>query len=90
MGKSVKEGVMPKEIIYGRYHGTDEDPEPEVRLGWSKEAGHVELATINVDGQVLHPTPEGNGWFVALDRYGINRLIKCLRQARDDAFGRDE
>lgn len=30
------------------------------------------------------------GMFVSLDRYGINKLIRHLRRARDQAFGRDE
>lgn len=29
------------------------------------------------------------GIFIDLDRPGINRLITCLRRARDSAFGRD-
>jgi hypothetical protein len=35
-------------------------------------------------------TVHKQGWYVQLDRLGINRLIRILRQARDDAFGRDE
>jgi len=31
-----------------------------------------------------------DGMFVDLDRRGINRLIRNLRRARDQAFGRDE
>lgn len=31
-----------------------------------------------------------NGWHVGLDRPGINRVIRTLRIARDQAFGRDE
>ncbi len=30
------------------------------------------------------------GQFTALDRVGINNLIRALREARDKAFGRDE
>lgn len=81
---------MPKEIIYSRYLGNDEAPEPWVKIGWSKEAEHVELATLNADDYPLEPFPEANGWFVQMDRPGINRLIKALRQARDDAYGKDE
>jgi hypothetical protein len=29
------------------------------------------------------------GWHVHLNRYGINRLIRILRRARDDAMGKD-
>lgn len=31
-----------------------------------------------------------DGWHVDLDRAGVNRLIRLLRQARDAAFGKDE
>jgi hypothetical protein len=31
-----------------------------------------------------------DGMYVTLDRSGINRLIRNLRRARDQAFGRDE
>lgn len=83
-----KEGVMPKEFI----QDCDEIDEIEpsgLRIGWSKEAGHVQVATLGPEGYVLEPTPEGNGWFVTLDRRGINRAIIALRQARDDAYGKD-
>lgn len=31
-----------------------------------------------------------NGWHVDLDRSQVNELIRVLRRARDQAFGRDE
>jgi hypothetical protein len=31
-----------------------------------------------------------SGWHVDLDRAGVNRLIRVLRTARDQAFGKDE
>lgn len=31
-----------------------------------------------------------NGQFLTLDRSGINRLIGALRDARDDAYGKDQ
>lgn len=34
--------------------------------------------------------PAQQGWYVGLDRRGINDLIRVLRRARDQAFGRDE
>lgn len=30
------------------------------------------------------------GWYVNLNRYQVNELIRILRRARDQAFGRDE
>ena len=34
--------------------------------------------------------PGGNGVWVTLDRRGCNDLIRFVRRARDQAFGRDE
>jgi hypothetical protein len=34
--------------------------------------------------------PDNIAAFIAFDRAGCNRLIRALRRARDDAFGRDE
>lgn len=34
---------MPKEVIYGRHHGTFDEPSPVAEIGWSREAAHVEL-----------------------------------------------
>lgn len=31
-----------------------------------------------------------SGWYIDLNRRGINELIRVLRRARDQAFGRDE
>jgi hypothetical protein len=31
-----------------------------------------------------------DGWYIDLDRNAINKLIRDLRRARDQAFGRDE
>lgn len=86
---------MPKEYVNDLYYGVDDDgvatgSDSRVRVSWSKESGDVQIATTAPDGWVLQPTPEGNGWFVNLDRSGINRLIRFLRKARDDAYGRDQ
>lgn len=80
---------MPKEYVNDAHQGSDQWPAPRVRLGWSKDAQHVQLATIAEDWQELEPTPEGNGWFVSLNRHGINQLIRMLRRARDQAYGAD-
>lgn len=79
---------MPKEWITSKY--PDDVPELGIRVGWSRDAEHVQVATVNAEDRELRPTPEGNGWFVALDRNEINRLIRVLRRARDQAFGKDE
>ena len=59
--------------------------------------GHyVQVATTNVHSTLRleeGDTPENSspfsGWFVTLDRDGINRAIHALRKARDAAFGAD-
>ena len=51
---------------------------------------------VEVDPKTGEGTPPGtqftlfNGWHVDLDRPAINRAIRTLRAARDQAFGRDE
>ncbi len=85
---------MPKEYVEDKHAGHDNAEVAagsafKVRVGWSKEAEHVEIATISTKLSYEESTPEGNGWFVQLDRSGINRLIRILRRARDDAYGSD-
>ena len=81
---------MPKEIIYPRHQGDSENPAPWAEVGWNKDAGYVQIVTKSADGIELEPTPEGNGWYVDLNRQQINELIRVLRRARDQAYGRDE
>jgi hypothetical protein len=89
------EGVMPKEVIFGEQ--TPEDtmvPIAEVR--WNREGGGVQLvtkATDPHDGRVAGDSSETHvtdGFHVDLDRSSINKLIRNLRRARDQAFGKDE
>ena len=87
---------MPKELI--RDAITDGF---RVQVGWGgiagEDAGYVQVATVNENStlQLDDPLPEGaealpfEGWFVHLDRAGINRMIRALRRARDGAYGAD-
>lgn len=81
-----------------------------VKVGWSKEQEHVELAVCQmVEGAFVEhgfesildagteTDPEKlirlgrlTPRYIQFDRAGLNRLIRVLRQARDDAFGKDE
>lgn len=79
---------MPKERILSL--PIDDTLTPIVQITWGRDSEHVQLATLNSDGVELEPTPEGNGWFVSLSRNGINQMIRILRRARDQAYGRDE
>lgn len=70
-----------------------------VEVGWSNGpadgCGHVQVGTTNQFSKaVLMDVPESedrhlDGWFVTLDREGLNRLIRSLRTARDAAYGKD-
>lgn len=55
-------------------------------LGSTPDAGSE---MIRSDTHYLVDSPHP-GWFVQLDRAGINNLIRNLRKARDEAYGRDE
>jgi hypothetical protein len=116
-GKSVKEGIMPKEFVHNAYWGqfgrSHEDCEhgmseaewsacagqqvpldmAALKVGWSKETGHLELAICEYENGhfVEHAlNDETTPRYIQVDRAGVNRMIKVLRQARDDAFGKDE
>lgn len=93
---------MPKQYIYSDQYGreailvdqTEDGPVERtevvntdaIKVGWSKEAGDVSLTILDHDKD-----PDGfEGRHISLDRGGINALIRTLRKARDDSFGRDE
>jgi hypothetical protein len=86
----VKEGVMPKEVVVDS-NGFDDDASRGLRaeVRWSREAEYVQLATV-ADEPPVRSGLGGEGWHVSLDRRGINEVIRYLRRARDQAFGRDE
>lgn len=83
---------MPKEVIVSDagFPDTDEVTLTEVR--WSKDSEYVQLATVLADRSTHEPIERKvhGGWYFSLDRIDINKLIKNLRRARDQAYGRDE
>ena len=85
---------MPKEAVYGEpltvENATDEQPIVEVR--WSRETGDMQIVTRVKEYEVsLDALPSCKyGMYVTIDRRGVNDLIRHLRRARDQAFGRDE
>lgn len=92
---------MPRESIYGQQHVVDGPREanpmvPMVDVMWSREAEYVQVVTKATDahgGRWIGESGETHftdGMHVDLDRKGINDLIRKLRRARDQAFGRDE
>lgn len=53
-------------------------------------ADHPSVASSAGGVAVSLPALAQEGFYVDLNREGINRLIRNLRRARDQAFGRDE
>lgn len=71
---------------FANVHGPDENG---VRLQWARDS-HVQIvAAPFIDGMPEEGTLNTAYW-ASLDRYSINQLIKHLRCARDQAFGKDE
>ncbi len=55
----------------------------------------IDGTTATMVGPGAVATRDEDGWtwdgqYTDLDRHGINRLIRALREARDKAYGRDE
>lgn len=71
---------MPKENI-----GPSVPSNFHAEVIWARDK-FVQVATINTGEPEL---AEVRGWHVDLDRAGINRLIRALRKARDQAYGAD-
>src|SRR5262245_41923080 len=61
---------------------------------WLTEAGQPTIDAGTVREKLAageHPDPDFDGWYATLERReDVNRLIRVLRRARDQAFGRDE
>jgi len=96
---------MPAEHVYGIQHSMptpDGRSEPViggvplVDVRWNRDGEYVQIVTKETDahgGRLVGDAPETHytdGLYVDLDRNAINRLIRNLRRARDQAFGRDE
>lgn len=91
---------MPAEHMFGQQHTIEGDDGPQivplVDVRWNREGGYVQIVTRaqRADGgRVADDSPDSHvtdGMYVDLDRAGINRVIRNLRRARDQAFGRDE
>ena len=92
---------MPKEDIYcePKYLVTGDDSTAQlVEVGWGKaEASPGAHVTIAAYDKLTH-SPHGSSddcdaglmvTMVPLGREGVNRLIRTLRKARDQAFGVD-
>lgn len=65
---------------------------PKSEFHWGMLVGEPRVVAKESDDgktgeQVKHATMDG--YFVHLDRKGINRMIQALRRARDQAYGAD-
>ena len=78
---------MPKEVIHddAPLPGRENSTPLAIEVGWGRDT-HVQIATVNMEKEPYSPEA---GWFIDLDRSRINRLIRALRKARDQAFGED-
>lgn len=78
---------MPKEVIHDNTVYADGRSTPlAVEISWGVN-DYVQLASVNL--QAERYTPEA-GFYTDLDRPMINKVIKVLRRARDQAYGPDE
>ncbi len=81
---------MPKEKIY------DEASMYDMEVGWSRDNVQVGVTTregiplVEQLAQDIDDPAKFTGVWGTLDRAGCNRMIKMLRKARDEAFGKDE
>ena len=92
---------MPKETIFAaatavgieetRETGESFSIKTRVDVAWGRDQS-VQMATLTRDGFGIKTVdPESaDGLWAVLDRDAINRLIKALRRARDQAYGVDE
>lgn len=67
-------------------------------IGWNKDGQWAQIG-LQVDKAhllellaIYEPNPDGTVflWSEVLDRTALNKLVRCSRKARDDAYGRDE
>lgn len=59
-----------------------------VQVGWNRN-GWVEIGATTFVGETGEIESPFNGCFLSLGRDGVNRVIRVLRKARDQAFGSD-
>lgn len=78
---------MPKETI-GNAERQGDDWRFHIAVQWDRH-GSLQLASLRDIGPEGEPANEYPGWYVNFDRQSVNKLIRVLRRARDQAFGRD-
>lgn len=81
---------MPKEFIDNASWSAEDSPtwqETRIKVTWGRDAQYVQLATV---ADAEDATEWSDGWHIDMNRRTINELIRVLRRARDQAYGRDE
>lgn len=92
---------MPAQKVYGLQHAPSDDEDyvpqvPIVDVRWGRDDNFIQIVTkaTTADGgrfaENLSEHDVTDGFYVDLDRNAVNSLIRNLRRARDQAFGRDE
>lgn len=85
-GSAGSKGEMPKETIYPSEYNED----MKVEVQWAKDMYvQIGVAHLPPPEDPSKGTIEWDGKYLTLDRNEINRLIRILRKARDQAFGAD-
>lgn len=79
---------MPKEAIHPSTPQRDDEPLRMAEVGWHAN-GWVQLG-IKTEIRESGESVTGDVVATDLDRQQINNLIRVLRRARDQAYGRDE
>lgn len=76
---------MPKEVIHPSV--PNETQQNYAEVGWMRD-GYVSIGT-RAGGDYDEPNNPRPGVYADLDRDQVNRLIRALRKARDQAYGAD-
>ena len=77
---------MPRETIYPNEYNED----VKVEVQWVKDQYvQVGVAFLPPPSDPTVKSVEWDGKYTTLDRAEVNRLIRILRKARDQAFGAD-
>lgn len=93
---------MPKEVFNDQFDGSEhqllnDDGKTyrterfvgnRLEVGWNRDLANIQIATLD-GGDYDEAEVRRPGFYVHLDRAGINRLIRTLRKARDASFGAD-
>lgn len=81
---------MSKEMIADTMAPRDEGLDPfRVEVRWQRDHGNVCVATVDPNVENLGSRESGLHVYLS-ERQDVNHLIRVLRRARDQAFGRDE